>query len=63
MNPTNNFRWLVFTGSSMYHPSARIYTGNKLMVMQQLWVSNYEGENDEWRDIEMVETCNDSDKA
>jgi len=54
MRPTNEFRWLMFRGSSRNHPTARIYAGNKLMVLQQLWVSDYEDEEDEWRDIPTV---------
>ena len=54
--PTSDFRYLMVQGSSINHPSARLYAGNKLLVLQQWWASDYEGVDGKWRDIPIVQS-------
>lgn len=59
MSPTCDFRYLMFQGSTMKHPTAKIWAGNQLIVLQQKWVSDYDGEGDEWRDIPIINPSDD----
>ncbi len=55
VNPTNEFRWLICRMGGFQHPSGIHYIKNLMKVLQQKWVSDFEGEEDEWRDIPMVD--------
>ena len=48
MHPTNQLRFVareaMFYGDIMF-----------VNVLQQLWVSDFEGEPDEWRDVPLVQ--------
>lgn len=59
MRPTNNFRWFRVNDNYVCgdKPLAQIAgypeCGPTWYCLKQLWISEYVGERDEWRDIEV----------
>ena len=58
--PTNNIKWFRVEGNRVNGecPLAQIAgypeCGPEWYCLKQLWVSDYQGEPDEWRDIDVV---------
>lgn len=54
-SPSFRLRWLEYLGGVKPHPSAIFDESSRhCRVLQQLWVSCYQGEPDDWRDITLV---------